>query len=325
LYYKSRKVEVSVLPAESEFPAQDWPDVPLWTENYCYVCYDPTAEIGIWTHLGRAPFDPTLWRELSMIFLPSGERLVNKGYGRSETDRGPGGATLSFECVEPWTRWRSRRDGAAIRTTVEELDAGMVFDRAHERVAFDLAWDSNGPVWDWGEVEDAHGWGKLHYEQLASVRGTVTVGGEEIPFEGAGLRDHTRGPRDFSVVASHLWSWGSFPSGRGFMVLQVNVDGQSLTRAVTLDKGELTSHTLANQPVLSSRSECADPYVLELGEHRIHAEILHLLPNGFEGPNDICLGYDPAVTTTANFEGMSRFEWDGEIGHGLTERSVRIG
>lgn len=314
-----------MLSTESELPARQWPDVPLWTENYCYVCYDPTSEIGIWTHLGRAPFDPTLWRELSMIFLPSGDRLVNKGYGRSETDRGPGGATLSYECVEPWKRWRSRRDGAAIRTTVKELDAGMLFDRAHERVAFDLTWDGLSPVWDWGEVEDAHGWGKLHYEQLARVQGTVTVGGQEIPFDGTGLRDHTRGPRDFTVVVSHLWSWGSFPSGRGFIVLQVNVEGQSLTRAVTVENGEIIDRTLANKPVLSSRSECNDPYVLELGPHRISGEILHILPNGFEGPNDICLGYDPAVMTAANFEGMSRFEWDGEIGYGLTERSLQPG
>jgi hypothetical protein len=75
--------------------------------------------------------------------------------------------------------------------------------------------------------------------------------------------------------------------------------------------------------VLTSREQCGDPYVLELEEHRIGGEILHLLPNGFEGPNDICLGYDPGVTATANFEGMSHFEWDGEIGYGLTERSVR--
>ena len=309
---------------EMEFPAPHWPDVPLWTENYCYVCYDPAAEIGIWTHLGRAPFDPTLWRELSMIFLPTGERLVYKGYGRTGTERGPGAATLSYECVEPWNRWRSQRDGAAIRTTAKELDTGMLFDRAHERAAFDLTWDGASPIWDWGEVEDAHGWGKLHYEQLCGVRGTVTVGGQEIPFSGTGLRDHTRGPRDFRVVAAHLWSWASFPSGRGFVVLHVVVDGAVLTRAVTLEDGVLVPRTLHNSPVLRSRAESTDPYVLELDGHRIGAEVLHLLPNGFEGPNDICLGYDPAVTTTANFEGFSRFEWDGEVGYGLTERSVRL-
>ena len=313
-----------MLPDETEFPAREWPDVPLWTENYCYVCYDQQTEIGVWTHLGRAPFDPTMWRELSMIFLPTGERLVNKGYGRGETDRGPGGATLSYECVEPWNEWRSRRDGAAIRTTVKDLDSGMLFDRAHERLAFDLTWHGQGPVWDWGEVEDAHGWGKLHYEQLATVGGTVTIAGEVIPFAGTGLRDHTRGPRDFTVIESHLWSWASFPSGNGFMVLQVNVAGQSLTRAVTLEDGALTPRTLQNSPVLKSRAGSTDPYVLDFGEHRISADLLHMLPNGFEGPNDICLGYDPDVTKTANFEGFSRFEWNGEVGYGLTERSVRL-
>jgi hypothetical protein len=314
---------MSTLPTETELPARQWPDVPLWTENYCYVCYDPAAEIGIWSHLGRAPFDPTLWRELSMIFLPTGERLVHKGYGRRETERGPGAATLSYECVEPWKRWRSHRDGAAIRTTAKELDAGLLFDRAHERVAFDLTWDGHSPIWDWGEVEDEHGWGKLHYEQLCRVAGTVTVGGAEIAFNGTGLRDHTRGPRDFSVVKGHVWSWASFPSGRGFVVLHVVVDGATLTRAVTLEDGALVPRTLRNSPVLRTRADAPSPYVLDFGEVRIGAEVLHLLPNGFEGPNDICLGYDPTVTTTANFEGFSRFEWDGEVGYGLTERSLR--
>ena len=307
-----------------EFPAADWPDVPLWTENYCYVCYDPTSEIGVWTHLGRAPFDPTLWRELSMVFLPTGERLVNKGYGRTEMARGPGGATLAYECVEPWKRWRTRRDGAAIRTTVKDLDSGLLFDRAHERVAFDLAWEDRGPRWDWGEVEDAHGWGKLHYEQLATVSGTVTVGGQAVPFAGAGIRDHTRGPRDFTVVDRHIWAWGNFPSGRGFMLLGVSAGGQSLTRAVTVDGGLLTARTVADPPMLPSRAEAAEPYVLDLDGVRIGGEILHLLAGGFDGPNDICLGFDPAVTAAANFEAFTRFEWDGETGYGLTERSVRL-
>jgi hypothetical protein len=311
------------MPTESELPARNWPDVSLWTENYCYVCYDPASEIGVWTHLGRAPFDPTLWRELSMVFLSTGERLVHKGYGRGGSDTGPGAATLFYECVEPWKLWRSRRDGAAIRTTVKDLEAGLLSDRAHERVAFNLRWEGISPVWDWGEVDAAAGFGKLHYEQLTRVRGTVTVGGQEIAFNGTGLRDHTRGPRDFSVVRNHIWAWASFPSGRGFMLLQVNVDGGSVTRAVTLDGGRLVEQTLANQPVLSSLAQSGDSYVLELGDLRISAELLHLHPNSFDGPTDICLGFDPAVSTTALFEAFSRFEWDGEVGYGLTERSLR--
>lgn len=309
---------------ESEFPIQSYPDIPLWTENYCFVAYDPGSQIGLWTHLGRAPFDPTLWRELSFLYLPDGQRVVSKGYGRSETPRGPGGATMSFHCVDPFRSWRMRRDGGSIRTTVDRLYNGMAGDQRHERFGFDLSLECHGAVWDWGEVEDAHQWGKLHYEQLVTVRGTVAIGREQIPFDGQGLRDHTSGPRDFTVFSSHIWSWANFPSGRGFILLQLVVDGNLLTRAVIQQDGVLTAVDLHNSPVLTERAQHADPYVLELGDHRIRAEILHPFPNGFDGPNDICIGYDPAFTTTANFENLSRFEWDGEIGYGHTERSIRL-
>jgi hypothetical protein len=308
---------------EAEFPVRAFSDTPWWTENYCFVAYDPTREIGIWTHLGRAPFDPTLWRELTFVYLPTGERLVNKSYGRSEHPRGPGGATLSHECVVPWNQWRTRRDGASARTSVKELDTGMSFDRAQERVGFELTWDARSPAWNWGDVEDEHGWGKLHYEQLCQVTGSVTIGGEVIPFDGHGLRDHTSGPRDFTVVDSHIWAWANFPSGRGFILLHLKVAGQHIGRVVLLENGELVDSVLTNPPLLTDRADHMEPYVLELGEHRISAELLHPFPNGFDGPNDICIGYDPAVTRTANFETFSKFTWDGEVGYGHTERCLR--
>ena len=232
---------------------------------------------------------------------------------------------MAFRCVEPFRQWRMSRDGGSVRTTVDRLYHGMVADQRHERVGFDLTLDCFGGVWDWGEVEDAHKWGKLHYEQLVGVHGTITVGGQSIPFDGQGLRDHTSGARDFTVFSSHIWSWANFPSGRGFILLHLVVNGQYLTRAVIQENGALTTVDLHNSPVLTERSQHADPYGLELGEHRVTAEILHPLPNGFDGPNDICIGYDAAVTATANFENLSRFEWDGEIGYGHTERSLKLG
>lgn len=316
---------MSVLTAASELPATSWPDVPLWTENYCFVCFDPATEIGVWTHLGRAPFDPTLWRELSMVYLPSGERLVHKGYGRGERPDGPGGATLAFACVEPFAHWHTSRDGGAIRTTVDELFAGTVADRRHERLRFDLDWRPAGPVWDWGEVDDEHQWGKSHYEQLCRVDGSLTIAGEEVAFTGTGIRDHTSGPRDFTVFSKHIWSWATFPSGRGFILLQLIVGGRRVERAVVFEDGELEHCDLETTGLLDDRAGHLEAYAIRLGEHRISARILHPLPNGFDGPNDICLGYDPAITATANFESFSAFEWDGETGHGLTERSIRLG
>jgi hypothetical protein len=318
----SRLATPSGLTDASEYPAVQLPD-PSWTENYCFVCYDPATEIGLWSHLARAPFDHTLWRELSMIYLPGGDRLVNKSYGRTETDRGPGGASLSYQCLEAWNSWRMRRDGAVARHTEAELDSATATDRAQERAIFDLEATGRAPVWDWGEVEDEHGWGKLHYEQLCHVTGTLTLAGAEIAFDGAGLRDHTRGPRDFTVFQKHIWAWANFPDGRGFILLQLLVGGQELTRAAAFDGERLEATTLHNRPLLDSRANGRDPYVLELGERRIEAELLHTLPNGFAGANDICIGYDPRLVQAANFESFTRFTWDGEVGFGLTQRAIK--
>jgi hypothetical protein len=315
---------VGVLTDLSERPASELAD-PAWTENYCFVCYDPATEIGLWTHLGRAPFDPSLWRELVMIFLPSGERLVEKSYGRTEAATGPGGACMTFRCEEPWNAWRMQRDGNVRRTTEAALDAGMLGDGPQERASFDLNVTGRLPVWDWGEVEDEHGWGKLHYEQLCDVRGEFSLDGERFAFDGQGLRDHTRGPRDFTVFAKHIWAWANFPSGRGFILLQLIVGGQELSRTVVYD-ADGTHHpaTLNNRPLLEARANGRDPYVLELGDDGVlSAELVHTLPNGFAGANDICIGYDTRVTEAANFESFTRFTWDGEVGHGLTQRAIK--
>jgi hypothetical protein len=260
-----------------------------------------------------------------MIYLTSGERLVAKGYGRTEADNGPGGACMTFRCEEPWNRWLIRRDGNVLRTTERALDTGTMGDGPQERAIFDLELTGRLPVWDWGEVEDEHGWGKLHYEQLCDVRGTFVLGGETIRFDGQGLRDHTRGPRNFTVFSKHIWAWANLPSGSGFILLQLIVAGQELARTVLFDSdGTQQAVTLRNRPLLEARSGGRDPYFLDLGAHgTIEAEQLQTLPNGFAGANDICIGYDPRVTEAANFESFTRFTWDGEVGYGLTQRAIK--
>lgn len=307
----------------SELPARTFEDEAGWTENYCYVAYDPASEIGIWSHLGRATFEPTLWRELSILYLPTGERLMTKGYGRAETERGPGGASLSYTCEEPWNRWTTRLDGAAVRATEAQLDGAVMGDAVHEPVAYELDWRAAGPVLELGEAMQGQSWGNVHYEQLCGVRGTVRHSGTEVAFDGVGIRDHTRGPRDFGAVLRHVWANAVFPSGRGFILIDVEVEGHRLSRAVLLEDGVLRAAEVRGAPFLTSHADGSASYEMQLGDARITAEILHNMPYGFAGCNDVVLGYDPAVVTHSLFEGFTRFTWDGETGHGLTERTLR--
>jgi hypothetical protein len=311
---------------EDEFPAREIPDVPLWSENYCYAAYDGTADVGVWTHLGRAAFDPTLWRELAFIYLPGGRMLLSKGWGRHSSERGPGAAALEFICKEPWNEWRMRFDGAAIPADRKRLEGSLLTDDVHVAAGIDLRWEGFSPIWEMGEEMRKQTWGHLHYEQLCKVTGTVRDGDTEIALDGYGVRDHTRGPRDFAPVTKECWVHGVFPSGRAFLLIDVDT-GERLSRAMVIDEGGVMHDAqVESPPLLDTREDADNGYALDLtwdgGSARVEAEMVRNFAGGFGVPNEVLLGYDPEQTTHAFFEGWARFAWDGEIAYGLTERII---
>jgi len=312
-----------------ELPIRNIPNVPLWCENYWFVTYDPVKKLGVWIHLGRMAFDPTLWHEMTVVYLPDGDFLVSKGYGRHLAPNGLCPATLSCECVDPWNRWTTRFDGAAVRTTRAQLDTSFAPDGIHLPVKVDLDWTGFSPVWMLPQESlKEQSWGGLHYQQLCNVKGTVSHSGTVVEFNGTAIRDHTRGARDFFPVNNHACLNCAFPSGRGFITLDVTVNGQRLNKAAVIIDGKIHEATVAQHALLSSPTDTDKPYEFELawdtGTAKIRAEMLHNMPYGMVAENEISLGYDPKVSYTPMYEGFSRFEWDGEIGYGLTERSVRV-
>ena len=46
----------------------------------------------------------------------------------------------------------------------------------------------------------------------------------------------------------------------------------------------------------------------------------------FVGPAEIAIGTHSAPAANHHYiEGVARFDWDGEVGHGIAERSVALG
>jgi hypothetical protein len=312
---------------EDEFPIREIPDIPLWSENYCYAAFDAQGRVGVWTHLGRAPFDPTVWRELVIVLLPDDQLLVSKSFACHPIETGPGAAAMEFVCEDPWNRWTSRFHGAAIPTDRASLGDSLVTDVVKTGLSFDLSWEAHSPIWEMGEEMRKQSWGHLHYEQLCRVTGRVAYGDTELVLDGHGLRDHTRGPRDFGPVERHCWIYGVFPSGRGFVLLDVTA-GPRMSRAMVLgEDGSMVEAKVRTAPLLASRAGGDDSYTLdfdwESGSAHIEAEILANCPCAFGLPSEVLFGYDPAHTSHALFEGMARLTWDGEEGYGLTERTVR--
>jgi hypothetical protein len=306
-------------------------DVPLWSENYLTQFYDPDAQVGVYMHLSRSPINPNLWLENFVVYLPGNRFLVSRGYGNRDTPTGPAAVGLSWECTRPYVEWIKRFDGGARLVSGEELIAGPLADGMHIGVQMELTCRASGHVFDMGDMSH-QSWAKLHYEQHCDMTGHVSYLGKRIEVKGTGLRDHSVGPRDLSRMGNHVWHSGQFPSGRGFQFCNVRYregcgDGE-LRYAVVTDHDGIHLATMENTPIITEESQAYDGYEMRMvtgdgTRHVIRAEVLQVMPFSLLGPNEISHGNNtgPAATHLL-LDCQARYEWDGEIGYGLTERSV---
>ena len=317
---------------EDELPIKTVPNTPLWSENYWFVAFDAQTQLGVWTHMGRTAWDLSLWREVAIVYLPSGDYLVSKNFGRHGSRIGPKASTLAFEIEEPWNRGATRMDGAAVRVSRDRAYSGLVGEGRHVGLKIDLDWQAFGPVWGMRDDDlSEQSWGATRYEQLCETSGTITVGGEQIAFNGTALRDHTRGPRDFLPVVKHACFSCTFPeSGRGLHVLDVIVDDTNhhILRAAIVENGELHEAEIVRSTALIDTPEEAEgSYELELrwpgGHATIQAETVRNMPTGLASENEFIVGLDTVESYNHCFEGFARYTWDGEVAYGLSERSIR--
>ena len=205
------------------------PDIEFWAENLLFALHDPAADIGMWLHLGTVPTDWPTWEDRVLISLPEDEGVLTMwAYHRTDPARRPAGANLSFECVEPFRRWRVAFDGFCLRTPYEQMRTSLVRDGEKVACSVELDIECAIPVWDaHAAAEDetgqgsmtGQGWATEHYEQLYRATGTVRLPDREVAFNGTGWRDHSRGPRGGGTGApwgGHVILGCLFGSGRAF-------------------------------------------------------------------------------------------------------------
>jgi len=205
------------------------PEEPFWSENMLFALYDPTADIGLWLHLGTVPNDWSMWQEMNYAFLPGEEGVMSMwSYHRTDPERRPGGAGMEFRCVEPFRRWHLTFDGFGMRTSNQEMQAGLARVGDNRRFVVDLDIEFVTPAWDMHTAANAdsghgsmreQGWAKDHYEQLYRARGTVVVGADPVAFDGYGWRDHSQGPRGGGTGApwgGHVITGTLYDSGKGW-------------------------------------------------------------------------------------------------------------
>lgn len=298
-----------------------------YSENYLFCGYD--GNIGFFTHMGRTPMDPMLWRGLMILYLPEGKLLVAKDYGRGETPRGPRSNSLQFECRRPLEEWTIHYDGIARPVERHQLLSGVLSDGLVEPVSFDLKFEALAPVWNFWEdmVPKGDPVGHLHHEGPGRISGTITRAGQVTNFQGTGYRDHTVGVREMSGVLYTSWCHAQFPSGRSFSAIKHRTRNRPTVRAGFISAGEdLTPVELLDIPDLSSPSGAPERFTVRLGNDQkieeIQGEIQHSAPITWVAPYEILHGTDwSRPYALVSVEAPARYWWDGEEGFGHCERA----
>ena len=320
-------------------------EMPQWSENYLSYVYSPESGVGIWFHFSHVPENgrPGLWEEVLYCTLPGDRRLVARTHapGRTPDGAAAGGLTVSgltFRCHEPFRRWTKHFVGGARLVGAEELQAGPLGDGAHTPVHLDLECTMMSPPFDYGTGSLDQSWGKAHYEQHQEVRGTLRVGDETFAIDGAGMRDHSWGPRDWTKMGRTTWIHAQFPnSGRSFMTVYVAERPphipDPLHYTVISDRDSVTNVEVRELPEAFNLTQCEQDAEFVIvtpdgSESRVRTQVLAPMRMFLVGDREFALGTTHRrgipVPSHDYVPAFARVEWDGEVGYGYVERTAEL-
>ncbi len=295
---------------------------PTFNESMYFNVYDPASGLGGWFRLGNRANEGHA--EMTVcLYLPDGR--VGFMFQRPPIDGNDrfDGAGLRFEVEEPFERLTVAYDGRVVLLDdpLAMADPKVAFTaNPHVDATVELTY-TRGSAMFGGEPDEPHErpgeeFAKGHYEQLVAATGTVRVGDEEWAVDGAGLRDHSWGPRTWQAPWYYRWLTANGGTEWGFMLSRIaRPDGPGTRGGFVWDGGELH---------LCDHGEVATTWK---GDDAYHDGIIFRLRSGereWSGTgrvlNLIPLRNRREGRVTRISEGLT--EWtlaDGRVGHGLSE------
>jgi len=325
---------------QDEIPVSELPDIPHWSENYCFEGYDEQSNIGFWLHLGRWPRNPQLWREQLWVYLPDGSYTSMRGFGSHPVTDGAGGALMKLRCEEPG-RWRLQFEGptrVSNEMRLKDAPASYLSDGPFAALRFNIEFLENQPAWHFGDVLKDENWCHFHYEQHGTLKGDIHFQspGEDwqrFTMDGTGYRDHSRGPRELSTFGGNYWIHGQFANGRAFSLMHVwKVENgrqvPAFSKAVVYQDGKIFNAEFDGIPYVTDRHNPSKSYTLTLKSEldtmviqgrikRSVAQSADTFMDSFDGTADSDTG------VLFCYEEPTEFIWNGIKGSGHTERAER--
>jgi hypothetical protein len=334
--------------------------VANWTE-YCYFYGgDAQSDYGVSIHIGRDCSDPEIFRGSMAIFLPNGEMLTAMYRGRNGSKYGPGAGPLRIRCIEPFRLWLAEFDGLLHRVPRSQMMNDVFKDSPPEVASFRVLFEAASPVWDLDkagiarsmvlateDLSEAEKQSKRshHWQQVGRSHGEITVGGKTIHLEGAAMRDHTYGPRDYAAIIGSAWFNGVFDDGMAFMAMATRVGANYIKGGFIFrnDGSPLEIIKLLQHAPIADADTAPGSFVADVlndegwksfklvfgtqrGEEVIEVETRHGIPTTYLSPAHEILGTDfsRSVGGSQMSECPARYRWRGKTGSGMIERIACI-
>ena len=299
-------------------------DIPNFNETYCFFGYDGEADMGFFIHIQARPFP---WRFNYLVFLPGGQKFLKTvQFSDDRVERRPGGAKFHAECLELFRRWRTYVDLDCSRQTMDDMLAQREVAPASTPVTMDIVCDAVAPLWcigaDDGTTPEQHAQRgfRVHHQQLMHGVGMFRIDGQAFRFDGPVWRDHSRGPRTLTEWGAHDLNSAWFPKQRRGMGLlrQFDLGGNETFCAayVVEDDRILEAEVVECTPMVDER----DPHpkvtvalrTVDGRTHRMDGVLRSQMLSG--------IGRGSWLS-----EGQAEWTLNGEVSHGICERSLRGG
>jgi hypothetical protein len=316
-------------------PEDEYTHAPDASSNFNESVYtnafDPVRQMGGWMRLGNRVNEG--YAELSVcLYLPGGRVACQFLRPKiTSNDRHDAGG-LSYEVVEPFRHVRMAYEGEVmVLDDPEALRDPEAMFKSARKVPASVRWDHRGDSPMHGglpaspDQQTMYGpdFSRGHFNQHIRTTGSIRVGDESWPVDGYGWRDHSWGPRFWTVIYSYRLFLANFEDGRGFMLLKIS-DPSGHARRVGVLKVDGAYEEVVDMDVVTDWSDRQDPRRVRIGVRTanraevIEAEILTMAPlRNRRKDRDKLL-----VSRIA--EGFTRFTWNGRSGYGMTEYIERI-
>ena len=241
-----------------------------------------------------------------------------------------GAGPISFECIEPFFKWRMRYDGGAVDGTVEQQIADTLDPNNRTHVKYDVELTMVTPAWvqdispevvakmsEADAIEAANmgiGW---RYEHLFRAEGIFEIDGHAQKFKGTGLHVKRQSVRPLGGFRGHCWQSAVFPDGRafGYITYPPRDNGTAYNDGYIYQDGKMYPAKAVQIPwlrrIVGEGDDCSVALESELGITKI---------KGVTAFNTFRVG-NPDLQGLDLNQGGAFFTWDGQSAYGMMERS----